>query len=334
MAAGGAFGSKIVAHAEVEAARLSKAFNRPVKIVWSRPEEFQYSQFRPAMQVEITTGLDAGGNVLGWKYDLYNGAYFPEGAETPTPSASDWSANVREVYEVPEPKTTWYQGHSPLPPYFWRVNGASTNTFAREATLDELAALAGVDPVSFRERLLANNPRMLAVMRAVVEQAGWQPGVAQTGQGIGIALGFDAGTYIAEVARVEVDETGGTISVKHVDVVADPGIVVNPEAARHQIEGSVILSLSPTLREQITFENGKVTNPTWGQYQPLRITEVPTVTVNFLEDKTAPMAGIGEPGVAPVPGAVANAVFDAAGIRLRETPFTPDRVLAALAARK
>jgi isoquinoline 1-oxidoreductase len=333
MAAGGAFGSKIVAHAEVEAARLSKAFGRPVKVVWSRPEEFQYSQYRPAVQIDIQSGLDADGKIVGWKYDLYNGAYFPETAEAPSPSASDWSANALEIYQIPESKTMQYQGQSPLPPYFWRVNGASTNTHARESAIDELAEMAGVDPVSFRADMLAENPRMLAVMQKAVEQAGWQPGVGSTGQGIGIALGFDAGTFIAEVAHVEVDETTGVIRVKHVDVVADPGIVVNPEAAACQLEGSVVLALSPALREQITFDNGRVTNASWGQYQPLRMNEVPTVTVSFLEDKTSPMSGIGEPGVAPAAAAVSNAVYDAIGVRLRETPFTPDRVLAALAAK-
>ncbi|MGH2560019.1 MAG: molybdopterin cofactor-binding domain-containing protein [Thermomicrobiales bacterium] len=328
---GGAFGSKTPPDAEVEAARLAQAVGRPVKVIWTRQEEFQDARFRPAMLIELEAGIDADGNLSAWKYDLYSSAYYPEGAAEATRCAADQSANMRDIYDFGTAKTTWYQSHSPLPPHFWRVNGATNNTFAREVTLDELAELAGVDPVTFRTKLLGNNPRMQAVMDAVVAKAGWTPGVGSTGQGIGIALAFDTGSWVAEVAHVAVDETSGQIRVRHVDVGLDCGLVVNPLAVRSQAEGSVVMGVSPTLREMTTFENGRVTNPTFGQYRPLTMMEAPTVDVVFVEDKTNPMGGVGEPIVSPVTGAVANAIYDAVGIRLREVPFTPDRVLAALA---
>jgi nicotinate dehydrogenase subunit B len=330
---GGAFGSKSPTVAELEAGRLAQAFGKPVRIQWTRQDEFQFGRFRPAAQVEITAGLAADGNVAGWKYDLYSTGYFPEGAAEPTRCAANLSADAGEIYTLPNAKSTWYQGHSPLSPHFWRANGTSYNTIAREVMLDELAEKAGVDPVTFRARLLGKNPRMKAVMDAVVAKSGWKPGVGSTGQGIGLALAYTDETYVATAAHVTADQTSGQIHVVHVDVAIDCGLVVNPEAARQQIEGSVNFSLSPTLREAITFDNGKVTNDSFGEYRPLTIVDAPTIDVVFVEDKTQPMAGIGEPAVAPVLGAVANAIYDGVGIRLRDLPFTPDSVLAALKAK-
>jgi nicotinate dehydrogenase subunit B len=333
LASGGAFGSKILTPAAVEAARLAQAFNRPVKLIWSRVEEFMYGQYRPAMRLEITSGLNDEGRIAGWKYDLYSSAYYPETAERPTGAAADWSSNIAEIYDVPNAQTMHYQGQSPLSPYFWRVNGAAPNTFAREVTLDILAEMAGQDPVTFRRNHLANNPRMLAVLEAVVEKAGWTPAPGSTGQGIGVGLSYDGGSYVGEVAKVQVDSTTGQIQVLHVDVAFDCGLVVNPAGVQDQAEGSVVMSLSPTLREAITFENGKVTNPSFEQYQPITMKETPTVDVILVEDKANPMGGVGEPAVAPVPAAVANAVYDAIGVRLFEMPFTPERVLAAIQAK-
>jgi len=330
MAAGGAFGSKITPMAEPEAAKLAMAFNRPVKILWSREEELAHGQYRPAMLINITAGLDADSLISGWQYDLYSSSYHPEGSDIQNGAAADWSANAAEIYELPAIKTTWFQAQSPLPPYFWRVNGATTNTFARESTMDILAERAGLDPVTFRRNHLANNPRMMAVMDAVVEKAGWTPGVGVTGQGIGLAISFDATTFIAQIAHVEVDESSGEIHVRHFDVGVDCGLVINPEAVKHQLEGGVVMGTSSTLREIIKFENGQVTNASFAEYAPITMREAPSVDVVFSEDKTNPMGGIGEPGVAPTTGAIANAVYDLLGIRLFDTPFTSDRVLAAL----
>lgn len=330
MHAGGAFGSKIKPMAESEAAILAKALGRPVKMIWRRDEEFRYGQYRAAMLVKIVAGLDGDGKIAGWQYDLYSSAYFPEGAERPSPCAADWSADAAEIYGFTASKTMWYQGASPLPPYFWRVNGATTNTFAREVTMDALAERAGVDPVTFRKNHLADNQRMLAVMEAAVAKVGWTPGVGSTGQGIGIALVMEANSYVAEVAQVDVDADSGVIWIKHVTAAVDCGLIVNPQGVTDQIEGAIVLSSSTALKEKITFENGRVTNPSFEQYGMLTMREAPSVDVVFVEDKNNPMGGIGEPGVAPLPAAVANAVYDAIGIRLSELPFTPDRVLAAL----
>src|SRR5699024_6222582 len=161
----------------------------------------------------------------GWNYDAYTAGYYPEKAETPTGSASDWSANLMEIYGVDSAKTTLFNGVSTLPPFFWRVNGATSNTYAREATMDILAENAGMDPISFRDSMLADTPRMAAVMHAAVDSSGWAPGVGATGQGYGIAIGFDANTFIAEVAKVEVDTETGELKVLQFDAALDAGLV-------------------------------------------------------------------------------------------------------------
>ncbi len=328
---GGAFGRKAAPDAAVEAARLAVGLGRPVRVNWTRDEEFQLDQFRPAMLVELETGLDTGGSIAGWKYDLYAAAYYEPRGKAPMFSSADAGAHAPDIYAIPNARTTFYQSQTPLPVGIWRANGGPVNALARESALDQLAELAGVDPVSFRARLLASNPRMLAVLQAAVHKAGWTPGVGRTGHGLGVALDTANGTWVAEVARVAVDATTGVVRVEHLDVAVDCGLVVNPGAARSQIEGGVIgQGVSSTLKEQVTFANGRVTNATFQQYDPLRITETPTVDVVFVEDRTQPMQGLGEPAVGPASAAISNAIYDAVGVRLRDLPFTPDRVLSAL----
>lgn len=334
---GGAFGRKSIAdEVTVEAARLSKAFNKPVRVNWTRPEEFQFDHFRPAMLIEISSGLNEKNELVAWQYDLYATAYFPEGATRPTPSAANAGASVLEYYtKVPNVRTTFYQSVAPLPPYFWRANGGPVNALARETVIDELAELAGKDPVTFRAELLKENPRLLVVLQAAVKQAGWQPGVGPTGKGIGVAVSFADGTYVAEVAQVGVDKATGKVAVKHIDVALDCGLVVNPAAVESQVEGAIVMQgTSSTLKEAVTFAKGRVTNGSFAQYAPLTFTEAPSVGIVLIEDKTQPMQGIGEPAVDPTSAAIANAIYDAVGVRMRDLPFAPAKVLAAIQAKK
>jgi isoquinoline 1-oxidoreductase len=332
---GGAFGRKTITDAPIEAARLSQAFNRPVRVNWSRQEEFQLGRFRPAMLIEVTAGLNDQNELVAWQSEVYAAAYYPPGAGRPSSAGADVGADVLEFYpQIPNVKTTFYRGVSPLPPHFWRANGGPVNVLARETVIDELAELAGADPVSFRAGLLRDNPRLLAVLEAAVAQAGWQPGVGSTGQGVGVAVSFVNDTYVAEVAQVRVDEATGKVTVKHVDVALDCGLVVNPAAVEAQVEGAVVMQgTSSTLKEEITFANGQVTNGSFAQYGLLTFSEAPSVGVVLVEDKTQPMGGVGEPAVDPCSAAISNAIYDAVGVRLRELPFTPARVLAAIQAR-
>lgn len=333
---GGAFGRKNIAdEVTVEAARLSKVLNKPVRVNWTRPEEFLFDHFRPAMLIEVNAGLNDRNELVAWKYDLYASAYFPAGAKTPTPSAANAGASVLEFYNrLPNAKTTFFQSVAPLPPYYWRSNGGPVNSLARESVIDALAEQAGTDPVSFRSGLLKENPRLLAVLNAAVQKAGWQPGKGMTGKGVGVALGFTDGTYVAEVAQVAVDTATGKVTIKHVDVALDCGLVVNPAAVESQVEGSIVMQgTSSTLKEAITFAKGRVTNGSFAQYGPATFTDAPSVDVVLVEDKTQPMQGVGEPAVDPLSAAVSNAIYDAVGVRMRDLPFTPAKVLAALKAK-
>lgn len=203
---GGAFGRKTITDAAIEAARLSQAFQRPVRVNWTRQEEFQFGRFRPALLIEVEAGLNEQNELVAWQYDLYAAAYYPPGTSQPTSAGANVGAEVGEFYsQIPNVKTTFYQAVSPLPPHYWRANGGPVNVLARETVIDELAEQAGLDPVTFRAGLLRNNPRLLAVLEAAVEKAGWQPGVGWTGQGVGVAISFVNDTYIAEVAQVAVD---------------------------------------------------------------------------------------------------------------------------------
>jgi len=332
LAAGGAFGSKIMSHADMAAAVLSQRFGRPVKLWFTREEQFQFSQFRPAMVVDVTTGLDADGKIASWQYDAFTGGYYPETTDTVSGSASDWGAVVTEIYDVPNVATTLYNGHSPLPPYFWRVNGAATNALARETAITQLAELAGKDAVEFRLEMLGNNPTMAGVLNDLVAQSGYEPTVGPSGKGIGVALAFDANTCVGQVAKISLDEKG-VIYVDKVDCVVDCGLAVNPQGITDQMEGSINLSLSPTLAEAITFENGRVLTNTFGQYNPVRMPQVAKdVVVGIRQNLSGRLGGVGEPGIAPVMALIAHAFYDLTGVWLLEVPFTPERVLAALEA--
>jgi nicotinate dehydrogenase subunit B len=330
---GGAFGRKAVPDAGIEAARLAMGLGQPVRINWTREEEFQLDQFRPAMLIELDTGLDANGNVAAWKYDIYAAAYYAPLGPGPMQASANAGADATSIYGLDNVLTTFYQSQSPLAVHNWRANGSPVNGLARETALDQLAEMAGTDPVTFRDQLLINNPRMAAVMHAAVEKAGWTPSVGRSGQGIGMALEFADGTYIAEVARVDIDPASGAPKVQHIDVAVDCGLVVNPAGARAQVEGGVIAQgVSSTLNEAITFANGRITNASFREYGPLHINDAPTVDVVFVEDKSQPMQGIGEPAVGAVSAAISNAIYDAVGVRLRDLPFTAARLQAAMQA--
>ena len=213
----------------------------------------------------------------------------------------------------------------------WRAPGANTNRFAAEQQIDAMASAAGMDALEFRLRN-TSDARMLRVLRAVGEAAGWRPSVAprRTGRGRGLACGIDAGTYVAHVAEVAVDRATGHIQVERVVCAQDMGIVVNPEGATMQIEGAITMGLGYTLSEEIRFEGGAIRDRNFDTYAPVWFSWVPRIeTVLVPNDDLAPQGG-GEPAIVNMGAVVANAVFDATGARLTRLPLTPARVLAGL----
>jgi CO/xanthine dehydrogenase Mo-binding subunit len=239
-------------------------------------------------------------------------------------------------YDIPNHKTTvaggWGGNATGLHPFAigpWRAPGNSSNTFARESHVDQLAAKAGADPVEFRMANLSDE-RMKRVLRAAASQFGWSPAPAPSGRGWGVALGSDAGTYVATMAEVRVDGSSGKVGVVRIVSVQDMGVVVNPDGARQQMEGCIAQGLGYVFTEEVHFKNGQVLDRNFDTYDLPRFSWMPKVETTILDSPALPAQGGGEPAIIVMGAVVANAIFDAVGARLRQMPFAPDRVKAAI----
>jgi nicotinate dehydrogenase subunit B len=318
---GGGFGGKSASQQAIEAARLTMATGKPVRVVWSRAEEFFFDTFRPAAVLKIKSGLDAAGRIVFWDYTVI--------------AAGDRGA--AHFYDIPHHRTivrgSWggrgTPGFHPFAIGPWRAPGASTNAFARECQIDVMAAAAGVDPVAFR---LANltDQRMRRVLTAAAKRFGWTPKPAPSGRGVGVACGTDAGTHVASMAEVKVDKATGKIAVVRVLAVQDMGVVVNPEGALQQMEGCITQGLGYVLGEEIRFNNGEILDRNFDTYQMPRFSWLPKIETEILPNPGLAAQGGGEPAIITMGAVVANAVFDAVGARLFRLPMTPDRVKAAI----
>ena len=320
---GGGFGGKSASQQAIEAARLAVAVGTPVRVVWSRAEEFFFDTFRPAAVLKIRAGLDASKRIVSWDYLVI--------------AAGDRGA--AHFYDIPHHRTvvrgSWggrgVAGFHPFAVGPWRAPGASTNTFARESHIDILAAKTGMDPVAFRLAHLKDE-RMIRVLRAAAKRFGWTPKTAPSGRGVGVACGTDAGTHVASIVEVKVDKATGAITVVRVVAVQDMGVVVNPEGAIQQMEGCITQGLGYVLGEEIRFRNGEILDRNFDTYQMPRFSWLPTIEVEILPNPGLAAQGGGEPAIINMGAAVANAVFDGVGARLFRLPMTPERVKAALKA--
>jgi nicotinate dehydrogenase subunit B len=318
---GGGFGGKSASQQAIEAARLAMATGRPVRVVWSREEEFFFDTFDPAAVITIRAGLDGSGRVVFWDYVVIGAG----------------SRGAAHFYDIPHHRTIvkggWGGGNPPgMHPFAvgpWRAPGANANAFARESHVDQLAAQVGVDPVEFRLKHLAD-ARMRRVLEAAANRFGWTPKPAPSGRGVGVALGIDAGTYVALMAQVTVDKATGRIQVARIVAAQDMGLVVNPEGATQQIEGCLTMGLGYALAEEVHFKNGAVLDTNFDTYELPRFTWLPQIETVLLPSPDLPAQGGGEPAIVPMGAVLANAVFDATGARLRQLPMTPARVRAAL----
>jgi CO/xanthine dehydrogenase Mo-binding subunit len=211
----------------------------------------------------------------------------------------------------------------------WRAPGASTNAFARESHVDVMAAVAQIDPFEFRMRNLTD-PRMLRVARAVASKFGWTGRPSPSGRGVGVALGTDAGTYVAVMTEVAVDRPTGRVKVARIACAQEMGAVVNPDGAMQQIEGCLTMGLGYSLSEEIRFKGGAIANRNFDSYELPRFSSLPQIVAVIVPALESPAQGGGEPAIVPVGAAIANAIFDATGARLRRMPMTPERVKAAM----
>jgi nicotinate dehydrogenase subunit B len=315
---GGGFGGKTANQQAIEAARLAKLCGKPVQVAWTRGEEFFYDAFRPAAVIKIRSGVTKAGKITFWDYEVYFAG----------------SRGAGHFYDIAHHRTQSGGGGfggGPSPHPFatgaWRAPANNTNTFARESQIDIMAAQVGMDPVEFR---LANlrDERMIRVLKTAAEKFGWKPAKAPSGRGVGVSCGIDAGTYVAHIAEVEVEESG-QVRVKRVVCAQEMGVVVNPEGATIQMEGCITMGLGYALSETIHFKGGKILDANFDTYSIPRFSWVPKIeTVLVKADDISPQGG-GEPAIINMGAVIANAIYDAVGARLTRMPMTPKRVLEA-----
>jgi isoquinoline 1-oxidoreductase len=307
---GGSFGTK-TATVGLEAARLAKAAGRPVRLSYSRAEEFSWSTMRPAALMEVRSGYNDDGEIIAWDYIAYhageNAFRGRRGADTP--------------YDTKNVRIAVANSITPLLSGSYRSLGGAVNHFAREAHLDEIAFRLGMDPLMLRLRNLSH-PRMRRVLELAASTFGWPGREKSAGKGFGLAVGYDAGSYAAECIEVTVQP--GDVRVNRVVAGFDCGLVVNPVGASNQVEGSIMLGIGNALWESIEFDGGRVLNPGFGHYRVPRIADAPDIRVEFIDNPDEPSTGTGEPGMVPVAGAIANAVRDATGIAIDRLPIVPD----------
>ena len=319
---GGGFGGKSASRQAIEAARLAKLTGKPVQVVWDRAEEFFYDTFRPAAVVKVRAGADAAGKMTLWDFQVV--------------AAGDREA--KHFYDIPHSRTTsaggWSGGNpAGLHPFAvgpWRAPSVNTNTFARESHIDTLARKLGVDPVEFRLRNLADK-RMRNVLETAAKQFGWKTAKTPSGRGVGVACGMDTGSYVATMAEVAVDKTTGKVEVKRVLCVEDQGVTVNPDGARQQMEGCIMMGLGYALTEELRFRGREALDRNFDSYELPRFSWMPKIETVLIDNPSAPASGGGEPPIVTMGAVLANAIHDATGARLLQLPMTPGRVKAALA---
>ncbi|HJT78687.1 MAG TPA: molybdopterin cofactor-binding domain-containing protein [Gemmataceae bacterium] len=303
---GSGYGGKHTGEAAAEAARLARAAGKPVKVVWTREEEFTWAYFRPAGVIDISAGVTKDGKLTAWACDNYN---------------SGGSA-LRPPYAVANVRTAFHSSRAPLRQGSYRALAATANHFARESHIDDLAHAVGLDPLEFRLKNLKDD-RVRAVLEAAARQFGWGKARPAAGHGFGMACGVEKGGHVAACAEVVVDRAAGTVHVVRVVTAFECGAVLNPDHLKNQIEGAAVMGLGGALFEAIHFEDGKITNARFARYRVPRFSDLPALEVVLLDRKDLPSAGAGETPIVGVAPAVGNAIFAATGARLRSLPMVP-----------
>jgi isoquinoline 1-oxidoreductase beta subunit len=323
-----------------EAVLASKVSGKPVKVVWTREEDIKGDRFRAATGQRVEAGLDGGGQLIAWYHKVVAGSIMkdiaPQGIKDGVDIMSLWGLvdfpispdGNRILYEIPNLYIEFLISGLPMPVDPWRSVQNGPNAFVTECFIDEVAHAAGKDPLEFRLGLLKESKGAQRVLQVAAEKAGWGKPVPK-GMGRGIAQHHCMGTDIAQVADVSVNEKTGVLKVERMVVAVDCGLAVNPDSVEAQIQGGVINALSTALKEEVRFANGGVKSANFDDYGILRMSEVPEIQVHIVKGNKT-LGGSGEPGVPPAAPAVANAFFNATGVRIRRIPLTSKVVLEAL----
>ena len=350
----GCYGHNGADDCAADAALLSQVAGAPVRVQYMRDQEHAWDPKGAAMVITHVAALDAArARVAAWRSDVWSPSHStrPQGevgnlltgklinAPPPKLTFVGGDRDAKIDYHVPNYRVTMHNlQDGVLHSSAMRGLGGTQNTFANESFFDELAHAAGADPLAFRLTHMASDQRALDVLQRVAALASWQPRPAGArarsgtlhGRGIAFVRYENTEAYVAAVADVAVNATTGAVRVSRIAIAHDCGLIVNPDGLRNQIEGNSIQALSRTLKERVTYDRTHVTSIDWKTYPILRFSEVPTVEIALIDRPHEPIKGAGEASTTVIAPAVGNAIFDATGVRLREVPFSPDRVLAAL----
>ena len=319
---GGGFGRRLEIDAVIRVVQIARRVDGPVKLVWTREEDIQHDMYRPYWFDRLSAGLDEKGSPVAWNHRFAGSSVmarwlppaFKNGLD---PDTTDGAIDL--VYALPNMHVEYVRVEPPgIPTAFWRSVGPSHNVFVTESFIDELAAAAKQDPVAYRRALLDKLPRAKVVLELAAEKAGWGRSLpARIGRGVSLQFAF--GSYMAQVAEVEVSN-GGAVRIRRVVCAVDCGTVINPDTVRAQIEGAIIFGITAALYGKITLKDGRVEQANFDTYQILRMNEAPAIEVHIVRNFEPP-GGMGEPGTSAIMPAVANAIFAATGKRLRKLPI-------------
>ncbi len=352
----GCYGHNGADDAALDAALLSLAADgKIVRLQWMRDDEFGWEPFGSAMTMSARAGLAGDGTLVDWQYDVWSCTHnMRPGGRDGVNLLASWHLATPHRHAAPQelglpagggdrnavPLYTFanrrivdhFIPDMPLRVSALRTLGGFGNVFAVESMMDEVAATAGADPVAFRLKHL-DDPRARAVLGAAAERARWVEGAKSDrarGRGVAFCRYETTKTYVALIADVAVDRNTGAVRVLHVTAAADAGQIINPDGLKNQIEGGIIQGASWTLKEQVKFDRQQITSRDWAGYPILTFGEVPEIEVTLIDHPELPPLGAGEASQGPISAAIANAIFHATGVRLRDLPFTPDRVKSAL----
>lgn len=303
---GSGYGGKHTGETAIEAARLARAAKRPVKVVWTREEEFSWAYFRPAGVMDVKAAIGEKGTISAWEFHNYNSG----------------AAGIRTYYEIPNQRIQFHPSRSPLRQGSYRALAATANHFARESFMDELAHLVKSSPLEFRLKNITNE-RLRAVFEAGAKKFGWDR-VKAEGHGFGMGGGYEKLGYVATFVEVAVDRKSEAVRVERVVTAFECGAIVNPDNLRNQVEGANIMGLGGALFEAIEFENGQILNGRLSEYRVPRFSDVPVIETVLLDRKDLPSVGAGECPIVGLAPAIGNAIFDATGVRLRALPLVPN----------
>jgi isoquinoline 1-oxidoreductase len=305
---GSGYGGKHTGECAIEAARLARASGKPVKLVWTREEEFNWAYFRPAGVIEVSTGVKNDGTVTAWEFHNYNSG----------------GSGIQVKYDFPNQNIQFHNSKSPLRQGSYRGLAATANHFAREVHMDELAQLVNIDPFEFRLKNIKDE-RLKAVLQSAARAFEWGRKKSE-GRGYGIACGFEKGSYIATAAEVSVDAKTGRVKIERVVESFECGAIVNKLHLHNQVEGAVVQAIGGALFEGIQFKDGQILNGKFSKYRLPRFSDVPKIDIVLLDRKDLPSAGAGETPIVGLAPAVGNAIFDATGVRVRSMPLAADGV--------